>query len=215
MVYLISYLKLLYAISLSCGIWCMSITISPQISLMHCDYNNMIMVLIMAKMPIVNWYEIKFPHSLRFRYRQYAFCKLRRNAIDFERDAFSLLLYTPGQKFIEFLFNELSHQDNGAYQQFVNSGMETYHLSKKLWNIGCVGALPTVQCPKAMRNISNLRCPLTLGLPAIVVSAGLVFCEIKEWNDCGAAKRAVNLHQNEPKPTNQNWLTNQQQQKQK
>ena len=35
-------------------------------------------------------------------------------------------MYTPGQKFIEFFFNELLHQDNGEYQQFVNSGMETY-----------------------------------------------------------------------------------------
>ena len=32
-------------------------------------------------------------------------------------------LYTPGQKFIEFFFNELSHRDNGEYHQFVNSGM--------------------------------------------------------------------------------------------
>ena len=56
-------------------------------------------------------------------------------------------IYTPGQKFIEFFFNELLHQDNGEYQQFVNSGMETYHFSKHLWNIVCVGALVTVQCP--------------------------------------------------------------------
>ena len=55
-----------------------------------------------------------------------------------------------------------------------------------------------------MSYISNLRCPLTPGLPAIVVNAGLVFCEIKEWNNRGAAKRAVNQHQTEPKPTNQN-----------
>ena len=58
-----------------------------------------------------------------------------------------LIHYTPGQKFIEFFFNELLHQDNGEYQQFVNSGMETYHFSKHLWNIVCVGALVTVQCP--------------------------------------------------------------------
>ena len=55
--------------------------------------------------------------------------------------------YTPGQKFIELFFNELSHQINGENQQFVNSGMETYHFSKKLWNIVCVGALVTAQCP--------------------------------------------------------------------
>ena len=55
--------------------------------------------------------------------------------------------YTPGQKFIEFFFNELSHRDNGEYQQFVNSGMVTYRFSKKLRNIECVGALATVQCP--------------------------------------------------------------------
>ena len=54
-----------------------------------------------------------------------------------------------------------------------------------------------------MSNVSNLRCPLTPGLPAIVISTGLVFCETKEWNDHGATKRAVNQHQNEPKPTNQ------------
>ena len=67
-----------------------------------------------------------------------------------------------------------------------------------------------------MSNVSNLRCPLTPGLPAIVISTGLVFCETKEWNDHGAAKRAVNQHQNEPKPTNQtDQATNQQQQKEK
>ena len=57
------------------------------------------------------------------------------------------MMYTPGQKFIEFFFNELLHQANGEYQQFVNSGMETYYFSKHLWNIVCVGALVTVQCP--------------------------------------------------------------------
>ena len=56
-------------------------------------------------------------------------------------------LYTPGQKFIEFFFNELSHRNNGEYQQFVNSGMVTYQFSKKLRNIVCVGTLATVQCP--------------------------------------------------------------------
>ena len=56
-------------------------------------------------------------------------------------------MYTPGQKFIDFFFNELSHRDNGEYQQFVNSGMVTYRFSKKLRNIECVGALATVQCP--------------------------------------------------------------------
>ena len=59
----------------------------------------------------------------------------------------SLGEYTPGQKLIEFVFNELSQEDNREYQQFVNSGMETYHLSNKLWKIVCVGALATVQCP--------------------------------------------------------------------
>ena len=39
-------------------------------------------------------------------------------------------------------------------------------------------------------------------LPAIVIIAGLVFCETNEWNDRGAVTRAVNQHQNEPKPTN-------------
>ena len=53
-------------------------------------------------------------------------------------------MYTLGQKFTEFFFNGLSHQDNGEYQQFVNSGMETYHFAKNLWNIVCVGALVTV-----------------------------------------------------------------------
>ena len=56
-------------------------------------------------------------------------------------------MYTPGQNFIEFFFNELSHRDNGEYQQFVDSGMVTYQFSKKLRNIVCVGALATVQCP--------------------------------------------------------------------
>ena len=55
-------------------------------------------------------------------------------------------LYTPGQN-SKIFFNELSHQDNGEYQQFVHSGMETYHFSKKLWSIVCVGALASVQCP--------------------------------------------------------------------
>ena len=59
-----------------------------------------------------------------------------------------------------------------------------------------------------MSNVSNLRCPLTPGLPAIVISAGLVFCETNEWNDRGAVKRAVNQHQNEPK-TNQLTKTDQ------
>ena len=56
-------------------------------------------------------------------------------------------IYTPGQKFIDFFFNELSHQDNGEYQQFVNSGMETYHFSTNLLNIARVGALVKVLCP--------------------------------------------------------------------
>ena len=60
-----------------------------------------------------------------------------------------------------------------------------------------------------MSNVSNLRCPLTPGLPAIVISAGLVFCETNEWNDRGAVKRAVNQHQNEPKQTDQPKPTNQ------
>ena len=51
-----------------------------------------------------------------------------------------------------------------------------------------------------MSNVSNFRCPLTPGLPAIVISAGLVFCETKEWNH-GAVMRAVNQHQSEPKRT--------------
>ena len=60
----------------------------------------------------------------------------------------SLFNYTPGQKFIEFFFNELSHRDNGKYQQFVNSGMVTYQFQHiKLRNIVCVGVLATVQCP--------------------------------------------------------------------
>ena len=65
-----------------------------------------------------------------------------------------------------------------------------------------------------MSNVSNLRCPLTPRLPAFVISAGLVFCEPKEWNDRSAVKRAVNQHQpsewsktNQPtktdRPTNQ------------
>ena len=58
-----------------------------------------------------------------------------------------IYMYTPGQKFIEFFFSELSHRDKGEYQQFVNSGMVTYQFSKKLRNIVCVGALATVQCP--------------------------------------------------------------------
>ena len=41
-------------------------------------------------------------------------------------------LYTPGQKFIEFSFSELSHQNKGWYQQFVNSGMETYLFCIKI-----------------------------------------------------------------------------------
>ena len=45
-------------------------------------------------------------------------------------------------------------------------------------------------------------------LPAIVISAGLVFCETSEWNDHGAVTRAVNQHQNEPKPTNSPKPTN-------
>ena len=54
-----------------------------------------------------------------------------------------------------------------------------------------------------MSNVSNLRCPLTPGLQAIVISVGLVFCETNEWNDRGAVKRAVNQHQNEPKQIDQ------------
>ena len=57
-----------------------------------------------------------------------------------------LALYTPGQKFIELFFNELLHQDNGRNQQFVNLGMETHHISTKLWNVIGVGAMATVQC---------------------------------------------------------------------
>ena len=55
--------------------------------------------------------------------------------------------YTPGQKFIEFFFNELLHRDNGENQQFVNSGMETHRISTYLWNTIGVGAMATVQCP--------------------------------------------------------------------
>ena len=40
-------------------------------------------------------------------------------------------------------------------------------------------------------------------MPAFVISAGLVFCETKEWNDRGVVKRAHNQHQNEPNPSNQ------------
>ena len=54
-----------------------------------------------------------------------------------------------------------------------------------------------------MSNVSNLRCPLTPGLPAIVISTRLVFYETKEWNERDVVKRAVNQNQNEPKPTNQ------------
>ena len=55
-------------------------------------------------------------------------------------------MYTPGQKFIEFFLNELLHRDNGGNQQFVNSGMETHHISTNLWNIIVVGAMTTDQC---------------------------------------------------------------------
>ena len=57
------------------------------------------------------------------------------------------IVYTPGQKFIEFLFDELSHQNEGEYQQLVISGMETYHFSKKVWHIVREGSLATVQYP--------------------------------------------------------------------
>ena len=56
-------------------------------------------------------------------------------------------LYTPGQKFIEFIFNELLHHDNRGNQQFVNSEMETHHISTNLWNVIGVGAMATVQYP--------------------------------------------------------------------
>ena len=55
-------------------------------------------------------------------------------------------MYTPGQKFIEFFFNELSHQDNGRNQQFFNAGIETHHISTILWSVIGVGAIATVQC---------------------------------------------------------------------
>ena len=57
------------------------------------------------------------------------------------------LPYTPGQKFIEFFFDELLHRDNGRNQQMVNSGMETHHISTNLCNNIGVGAMATVQCP--------------------------------------------------------------------
>ena len=44
----------------------------------------------------------------------------------------SFNVYTPGQKFIEFFFNELSHQNDEGNPQFVNSGMETHHISTNL-----------------------------------------------------------------------------------
>ena len=55
--------------------------------------------------------------------------------------------YTPGQKFIEFFFNELLHQDNWWNTQFVNAGMETHHISTNLWNVIGAGAMASVQCP--------------------------------------------------------------------
>ena len=55
--------------------------------------------------------------------------------------------YTPGQKFIEFFFNELLHQDNWGNPQFVYAGMETYHISTNLWNVIGAGAMASVQCP--------------------------------------------------------------------
>ena len=56
-------------------------------------------------------------------------------------------MYTPGQKFIEFFFKELLHQDNGGNQQFVNSGMETHHISTIFLDTIGVGSMATVQCP--------------------------------------------------------------------
>ena len=70
----------------------------------------------------------------------------------------------------------------------------------------CISHSPV---PLKMSNVSNLRCPLTPGLPAIVISAGLVFCKTSEWNDRGAVKRKVNQHQNELKQTDQPKPTNQ------
>ena len=56
-------------------------------------------------------------------------------------------LYTPGQKFIDFFFNELLHQDDGGNPQFLNSGMETHNISTNLWNVIGIGAMATAQCP--------------------------------------------------------------------
>ena len=41
------------------------------------------------------------------------------------------------------------------------------------------------------------------GLPAFVISAGLLFFATKEWNSRGAIDWTFNQHHNEPKPTNQ------------
>ena len=70
-----------------------------------------------------------------------------------------------------------------------------------------------------MSNVSNLRCPLTPGLPAIVISAGLVICETNEWNDHGAVKprsqpapewtKNQPTNQNQPIKKKKNLTTNQ------
>ena len=47
---------------------------------------------------------------------------------------------------------------------------EWKHISTKLWNIIGEGRIPVVKCPLTMSNVSNLRCPVTPGLPTIVIS---------------------------------------------
>ena len=64
----------------------------------------------------------------------------------------------------------------------------------------CIGHSPV---PLTMSNVSNLRCPLTPGLSAFVISAGLVFCETKEWNSRSAGGQASSEPASELTKTNQ------------